>query len=174
MADELQILVSAILDEQNSNEKINSQLKALKAKLPVQATISKESINEIKKQIEKLGNIDLKVNVKNNANNGLKDVEQQARNATKAVRELSDLEKAVLYNKIGVLNTNFDSEIKAITKLNGKMSELLSSIKNLNSENVGQFNKDLATVFNMLKSLDINKPIKDIENLKMKLINYRI
>ena len=107
MADELQILVSAILDEQNSNEKINSQLKALKAKLPVHATISKESINEIKKQIEKLGNIDLKVNVKNNANNGLKDVEQQARNATKAVRELSDLEKAVLYNKIGVLNTNF-------------------------------------------------------------------
>ncbi|MGP1411640.1 MAG: phage tail tape measure protein [Peptoanaerobacter stomatis] len=166
MADELQILVSAILDEQNSNTRIEAQLKALKAKLPVHATISKESINEIKKQIKELGNIDLKVNVKNNANNGLKDVEQQARNATKAVRELSDLEKAVLYNKTGFLRIKFDSQLYEVKEFQNAMMALQFSIKDLNNISVKQFNKDFATLSNILKGIDVSKPLKDIEKIK--------
>ena len=168
MADELQILISAILDE-NSIANIDNTLKSTQHKILVTPIVDDKTIKQLQQQLLSLRNFDMKVNVSNSGSNILTNTKREADALVKAYKELDEIEKSIRTNKVGSLSVKFDDEIRNIELLKTKITELQSRLDGLNVKNVGAFDKDLRAVNESLKSLNISKPLNDIEKVSNNL-----
>ena len=168
MADELQILISAVLDA-NSIANIDNTLKSTQHKILVTPVIDDKAIKQLQQQLLSLRNFDMKVNVSNSGNNILTNTKREADALVKAYKELDEIEKSIRANKVGSLSVKFDDEIRNIELLKTKITELQSRLDGLNVKNIGAFDKDLRAVNESLKSLNISKPLNDIEKVSNNL-----
>ena len=168
MADELQILISAVLDA-NSIANIDNTLKSTQHKILVTPIVDDKAIKQLQQQLLSLRNFDMKVNVSNSGSNILTNTKREADALVKAYKELDEIEKSIRTNKVGSLSVKFDDEIRNIELLKTKITELQSRLDGLNVKNVGSFDKDLRAVNESLKSLNISKPLNDIEKVSNNL-----
>ena len=168
MADELQILISAVLDA-NSIANIDNTLKSTQHKILVTPIVDDKAIKQLQQQLLSLRNFDMKVNVSNSGSNILTNTKREADALVKAYKELDEIEKSIRTNKVGSLSVKFDDEIRNIELLKTKITELQSRLDGLNVKNVGVFDKDLRAVNESLKSLNISKPLNDIEKVSNNL-----
>lgn len=168
MADELQILISAVLDA-NSIANIDNTLKSTQHKILVTPIVDDKAIKQLQQQLLSLRNFDMKVNVSNSGSNILTNTKREADALVKAYKELDEIEKSIRTNKVGSLSVKFDDEIRNIELLKTKITELQSRLDGLNVKNVGAFDKDLRAVNESLKSLNISKPLNDIEKVSNNL-----
>lgn len=168
MADELQILISAILDE-NSIANIDNTLKSTKHKLFITPVIDDNAIKQIQQQLSSLRNLNVKVNINGSGNSVLTNTKQEADALFKAYKQLGEIERSIRFNRVGSLSVKFDDEIRNIELLKTKITELQTRLDGLNVKNIGAFDKDLRAVNESLKSLNISKPLNDIEKVSNNL-----
>ena len=168
MADELQILISAILDE-NSIANIDNTLKSTKHKLFITPVIDDNAIKQIQQQLSSLRNLNVKVNINGSGNSVLTNTKQEADALFKAYKQLGEIERSIRFNRVGSLSVKFDDEIRNIELLKTKITELQTRLDGLNVKNIGAFDKDLRAVNESLKSLNISKPLNDIEKISNNL-----
>lgn len=168
MADELQILISAVLDA-NSIANIDNTLKSTQHKILVTPIVDDKDIKQLQQQLLSLRNFDMKIDVSNSGSNILTNTKREADALVKAYKELGEIEKSIRTNKVGSLSVKFDDEIRNIELLKTKITELQSRLDGLNVKNVGAFDKDLRAVNESLKSLNISKPLNDIEKVNNNL-----
>ena len=168
MADELQILISAILDE-NSIANIDNTLKSTKHKLFITPVIDDNAIKQIQQQLSSLRNLNVKVNINGSGNSVLTNTKQEADALFKAYKQLGEIERSIRFNRVGSLSVKFDDEIRNIELLKTKITELQTRLDGLNVKNIGAFDKDLRAVNESLKLLNISKPLNDIEKVSNNL-----
>jgi phage tail tape measure protein, TP901 family len=168
LADELQILISAILDE-NSIANIDNTLKSTKHKLFITPVIDDNAIKQIQQQLSSLRNLNVKVNINGSGNSVLTNTKQEADALFKAYKQLGEIERSIRFNRVGSLSVKFDDEIRNIELLKTKITELQTRLDGLNVKNIGAFDKDLRAVNESLKLLNISKPLNDIEKVSNNL-----
>lgn len=165
MADELQILISAILDA-NSVANIDNTLKSTQHKIFVTPVIDQKAIQQLQQQLSSLNNFDLRIRLNGSGGiNGIGDIGKIGDELQRAKRELTDIERAIRYNRIGSLSFKFDEEIQNIELLKNKIVELQSKLSSLDIRNIREFDRGLGSVNEALKYLNISKPLNDIEKL---------